>query len=529
MDLRPAESGLDAGFLPVDLDRLEEEFQRRESQGDWSWSSSHSSTSRSVANSAVPQSTSQLLPPVLSLLEDVKDSEDCESLSYASETPHQPAPDIEQREESKEEASLLSSQRETPRVKRPDSQKLLGVNFREGRFHRKLAGEQTESIVESSNAEEVIVENQLEARKEEQFDAASPAFFTFEESCSPPSPSQTPPPQELSPPDPSSPDAIVIEWEEEHSSSQIKPQGKSTTTESLQSPSSVLRIEETTVPQLSSAQVSTGVAEEIIGQEEKRESPAVYESERDREVLLGTQTSRRGTKLVRYRDIWPVFEKMDIAVYIQPEDSAIPAQPIPWWKKCCLGDREEQDLEASKPQRRRIYALQRVKAGSEEVHWDMLMSVWKLCTSVKEDCNRQGSHWARLGLSVPEPMATFQAANLLGLLNLLFFTSRYAKSALFLSSVSQGVFPFARLSCFITTAAVRSLREGLLESWIARGYSVYDVVNSYYAGMMVFCVERWIKSREKQWERLGKEVEMEGRRRPGAIMQLARSNSLLRS
>ena len=526
MDSRTAESGLDAGFLPVDLERLEEEFQRRESQEDWSWSSSHSSTLQSVPNSAVLQSTSQLLPPVLSLLEDVKDSEEGEHLSYASESPHQPPPDIEQREESKEEASLLSSQRDSPKVKRPDSQKLLGFNFREGRFHRKVVGEQTESIVESSNAEDIIVESQLEGEKEEQVDAVSPAFFTFEESCSPPSPAHTPQQSSLNP---SSPDAIVIEWEEDHSSSQIKPQAKSTTAESLQSPSSVLRIEEITVPQLSSAQVSTGVAEEIMGQEEKRESPAVYESERDREALLGTQTSRQGTKLVRYRDIWPVFEKMDISVYIQPEDSAIPAQTMPWWKKCCLGDREEQDLEASKPQRRRIYALQRVKVGCEEVHWEMLMSVWKLCLSVKEDCSRQGSHWARLGFSVPEPTATFQSANLLGLLHLLFFTSRYSKSALFLSSIAQGIFPFARISCFITTAAVRSLREGLLESWIARGYSVYDVMNSYYAGMMVYCVERLVKSKEKQWERLGKEGEMEGRRRPGAIMQLARINSLLRS
>lgn len=194
-----------------------------------------------------------------------------------------------------------------------------------------------------------------------------------------------------------------------------------------------------------------------------------------------------------------------------------------------MGEREEHNIEASRQQRRRIFALHRVKVRDEERNWEVMMSIWQMCMRTKEDCDRQGSHWARLGFACPDPLSTFQTAHLLGLIHLLLFISRYSKSQQFLVKLTIGQFPLARLSCFLTSAAVQSLREGLLESWIYSGFSAYNAVNSYYTGLMVRCVERWEKKWEKQWERLGKEAEIEGRRNPGAILRLAQSKSLLQA
>ena len=527
MDFKAVESGVEGGerdtFLPVDLERLGEEFQggwRRESQADSSWSSSQSSAFQPCPDSAAPQSTSLLLPPVLSLLEDVKDSEDCEDFSYSSEI-HEQALVIAQKEEAREpgeEAEWMHPQK----VRKPDAQKQAEFNFREGRFHRKVKVEQTEWLVESSEVEEGK-EGTVERPKEEVEDLAPPTFFTFEETSLPPS-VQTPPLQQSSQ-DPASSQAIVIEWEE-FASGSCQQRAKSSS-ESLQPPISV-HVEEsaqTSAPQFSSAQASPRAAEEVV--REKLQSPVSSESERDKEALLGTQASRRSTKLVRYRDVWPAFEQLDLTSYLQPEDSIVPS--IPWWKRCCMGEREELNIEASRQQRGRIFALQRVKVRDEGRNWEMMMSVWKMCMSDKEDCNRQGSHWARLGFDGPAPFSTFQNANLLGLIQLLFFTSRYCKSQQFLSKLTQGHFPLARLSCAMTSAATQSLREGLLESWVYSGFSVYIAVNSYYAGLMVRCVQRWEKSWEKQWERLRKEVEMEGRRNPSAMLRLAQSKDLLQA
>ena len=487
------------GFFPVNLDNLDEEFHC-----DWTGKVLDYEVDLSMTSSpSVPSVFHTIQEPVISVLEDVRNSEEDGEISYASEAVKSEGNPMEIVErEMGTGTQWLQPPEEVKKVKRPLSPREATSNFRKDRFSKKLR--EVNSMEMSYNT--AVEEDKKQVLEELKEEAQSlPVSFTFEEEAGLGSGREAVPvesaQEHLQPLD------VVIEWEESASSKAL--------------PSPSLPLETTTVPSVAPFQSSSPPPSPKAIEVLEPTNPPISESEREQEALLTTVRVR--TKLVTYRDVWPIYEKMNIRSYIRPEDNVNPIEKVSWWQKCCMGDAEEPEIH--REEKKRVYVLMRVKVGEVERCWDMVMSIWKMCQGVNEDCNSLGSHWTSLGFTTPDPTATFNSTNLLGLLHLLYFTSRYTKTSRRVASNFQGKFPLARFSCVLTTAAVQALRDRKLDGWITGRYSAYDIVNFYYAGMMNYGLELRSKQPSAQWQALGQETVAAARRSPSTMLRYASTGS----
>ena len=134
--------------------------------------------------------------------------------------------------------------------------------------------------------------------------------------------------------------------------------------------------------------------------------------------------------------------------------------------KCsCLQPRINENLENEK---KLIFAISQKPFQDENpLHFQVLLTLYKLLTGSKLDCPRYGNHWEQIGFQGTDPATDLRGVGCLGLIQPLYLVMTpelhpLAKDIYLISLSETQNFPFLVLSINVTRIALHALRDGLL-------------------------------------------------------------------
>jgi len=116
-------------------------------------------------------------------------------------------------------------------------------------------------------------------------------------------------------------------------------------------------------------------------------------------------------------------------------------------------------------------ALSRIKLEHNNIHEDLMLSIFTNLQPEQPFRGISGSHWEELGFQGSDPRTDVRGAGILGLLHLLYFAEAYPKSSRCLLQYSNQPsthfktsrsFPFAIKLFEFTVLILKLLREGVL-------------------------------------------------------------------
>ena len=136
------------------------------------------------------------------------------------------------------------------------------------------------------------------------------------------------------------------------------------------------------------------------------------------------------------------------------------------WIRCsCFQPRINLNLEE---ERKLIFAISKKQLTDEKpLHFEVLLTLYKLLTGSKLDCPRFGSHWEQIGFQGNDPATDLRGVGCLGLIQPLYLVMTpelfpLSKDMYLISLNENQNFPFLVLSINVTRIALHALRDGLL-------------------------------------------------------------------
>jgi len=167
---------------------------------------------------------------------------------------------------------------------------------------------------------------------------------------------------------------------------------------------------------------------------------------------------------------------------------------ISWIKCSCFQPRINLNLEDEK---KLIYAISKKPLADENpLHFDVLLSLYKLLTGSKLDCPRYGSHWEQIGFQGNDPATDLRGVGCLGLIQPLYLVMTpelfpLSKDMYLISLSENQNFPFLVLSINVTRMSLHALRDGLLNRQIIQENSVWSALNFFYVAVMYHIYKIW--------------------------------------
>ncbi|CEF66416.1 Engulfment/cell motility, ELMO domain-containing protein [Strongyloides ratti] len=144
---------------------------------------------------------------------------------------------------------------------------------------------------------------------------------------------------------------------------------------------------------------------------------------------------------------------------------------------------------------------------ANNIHWEILSSVYKCCNFNENDSKRKGvprygRHWEDIGFQSLDPATDFRGSGIFGLCQLLFLTSSGLSESvkddiLRLSQDKVYNFPFAVVGLNFTKMIIDRLRTGKLDKLAEKEKTYISVVNGIYRGIWIMFYRMW-KSRKCQ-------------------------------
>ena len=238
------------------------------------------------------------------------------------------------------------------------------------------------------------------------------------------------------------------------------------------------------------------IFEENEGMERRNEEQPRKESWNNHSAALSVvdfQEQVEQSRIVTYTDVWPQFEQMDISEYVEREAPFRPPK-VSLFTRCFGCGPPDIEIGELREKCRRILVLIQVEFNDSQLHWSMLLSVWKLLTGRKHDCMRLGTHWGEIGFQGTDPATDFRGMGVFGLIQMLYFASTFNEEAKVILARGQQMsnsFPFAIQSLSMSKIVIEALREQSLNAFINRWRNVFDTVQFFYIGTFMYWFQQY--------------------------------------
>ena len=164
------------------------------------------------------------------------------------------------------------------------------------------------------------------------------------------------------------------------------------------------------------------------------------------------------------------------------------------WLKCCTQSRLNPALEEEK---KLVFAISKRSFNDDNpMHFQVLLTLYKLLTGSKIDCPRYGSHWEQIGFQGNDPATDLRGVGCLGLLQPLYLVMTpellpLAKDIYKLSLSENQNFPLMVLSINVSRIALHALRDGVLNRQSHLENSVWSALNFFYVAILFHIYTVW--------------------------------------
>ncbi|EKX50442.1 hypothetical protein GUITHDRAFT_47364, partial [Guillardia theta CCMP2712] len=138
------------------------------------------------------------------------------------------------------------------------------------------------------------------------------------------------------------------------------------------------------------------------------------------------------------------------------------------------------------------------------IHLRMLQTIFSHVTGSKEPRARIGRHWEDIGFQGTDPATDLRDLGMLSMLLLLYASSNHlqkVKQVFLFASESASVsdaadhgFPFSLLAISLSRICLEVLRTGGLTDAMNREQSVFDVLNTFFMGLLLEFFSHWRKN-----------------------------------
>ena len=191
---------------------------------------------------------------------------------------------------------------------------------------------------------------------------------------------------------------------------------------------------------------------------------------------------------------------IDLELEIIEDDSdrrpilAQAALVISWLKCSCTQSRLSPFLEEEK---KLVFAVSKRSFDEDNpLHFQVLLTLYKLFTGSKIDCPRYGSHWEQIGFQGNDPATDLRGVGCLGILQPLYLVMTpelfpLAKDIYKLSLSENQNFPLMVLSINVSRIALHALRDGILNRQIQLENSIWSALNFFYVAILFHIYKVW--------------------------------------
>ena len=167
---------------------------------------------------------------------------------------------------------------------------------------------------------------------------------------------------------------------------------------------------------------------------------------------------------------------------------------ISWLKCSCIQSRLSPALEEEK---KLVFAVSKRSFDEDNpLHFQVLLTLYKLFTGSKIDCPRYGSHWEQIGFQGNDPATDLRGVGCLGILQPLYLVMTpelfpLAKDIYKLSLSENQNFPLMVLSINVSRIALHALRDGILNRQIQLENSIWSALNFFYVAILFHIYKVW--------------------------------------
>ena len=167
---------------------------------------------------------------------------------------------------------------------------------------------------------------------------------------------------------------------------------------------------------------------------------------------------------------------------------------ISWLKCSCTQSRLSPFLEEEK---KLVFAVSKRSFDEDNpLHFQVLLTLYKLFTGSKIDCPRYGSHWEQIGFQGNDPATDLRGVGCLGILQPLYLVMTpelfpLAKDIYKLSLSENQNFPLMVLSINVSRIALHALRDGILNRQIQLENSIWSALNFFYVAILFHIYKVW--------------------------------------
>ena len=164
------------------------------------------------------------------------------------------------------------------------------------------------------------------------------------------------------------------------------------------------------------------------------------------------------------------------------------------WLRCSCSFRLSPALEEEK---KLVFAVSKRPFDDENsLHFQVLLTLYKLFTGSKIDCPRYGSHWEQIGFQGNDPATDLRGVGCLGILHPLYLVMTpellpLAKDIYKLSLSENQNFPLMVLSINVTRIALHALRDGVLDRQVEQENSIWSALNFFYVTTLFHIYKIW--------------------------------------
>ncbi|GAB1605817.1 hypothetical protein Ahia01_000864000 [Argonauta hians] len=164
--------------------------------------------------------------------------------------------------------------------------------------------------------------------------------------------------------------------------------------------------------------------------------------------------------------------------------------------------------------------------NADPVQLKALMAINRNLTGRQHKCSRYGNHWEEIGFQGTDPATDLRAVGLLGLLQLLYLTSKPQLATLKTQIYSLAIhqtqnFPFCVMGLNVTKLVLQALRHGKLNKLCNKQGDVMSVVNHVYVAAYFKIFHIW-KNQKKTILDSGfvlKEVELSLQKKASSLVK----------
>ena len=164
------------------------------------------------------------------------------------------------------------------------------------------------------------------------------------------------------------------------------------------------------------------------------------------------------------------------------------------WLRCSCSFSLSPVLEEEK---KLVFAVSKRPFDDENpLHFQVLLTLYKLFTGSKIDCPRYGSHWEQIGFQGTDPATDLRGVGCLGILHPLYLVMTpellpLAKDIYKLSLSENQNFPLMVLSINVTRIALHALRDGILDRQVEQENSIWSALNFFYVATLFHIYKIW--------------------------------------